>query len=102
MTRGTDVCCSESIIEIAGILELCPSILMKFFLQIRYFTTFLVLLTVQLLYLSISIFSHLLEVLPQCFPDTEFTQEIREVKEPVAHAALGLVGCLVGALTIER
>ena len=71
-------------------------------LQIRYFTTFLVLLTVQLIYLSISIFSHLLELQPQCFPDTEFTAEIRAVEERLTHAALGVLGCLVGALTIER
>ena len=71
-------------------------------LQIRYFTTFLVLLSVQLIYLSISIFSHLLELQPQCFPDTEFTAEIRAVEERLTHAALGVFGCLVGALTIER
>merc|ERR1711953_1389932 len=66
--------------------------------KIRYFTTFLVLPTVQLIYLSISIFSHLLELQPQCFPDTE----IRAVEERLTHAALGVLGCLVGALTIER
>jgi len=70
--------------------------------KIRYFTTFLVLLTIQLIYLSISIFSHLLELQPQCFPDTQFTAEIMAVEERLTHAALGVFGCLVGALTIER
>merc|ERR1719225_778855 len=54
--------------------------------KIRYFTTFLVLLTIQLIYLSISIFSHLLKLQPQCFPDTQFTAEIMAVEERLTHA----------------
>ena len=71
-------------------------------MQIRYFTTFLLLLHVQLVYLVLSIFSQLLVLTPQCFPDTQVTRDIASVAEPVTRASLGVFGCLVGALTIER
>ena len=71
-------------------------------MQIRYFTTFLLLLHVQLVYLALSIFSQLLVLTPQCFPDTQVTKDIASVAEPVTRASLGVFGCLVGALTIER
>lgn len=70
--------------------------------KIRYFTTFLLLLTAQLIYLSLSLFSLVQELLPQCFPSTELTKEIVSVTGPVCRSALGVTGCLVGALTIER
>jgi len=70
--------------------------------QIRYFTTFLLLLHVQLVYLALSIFSQLLELTPQCFPETQLTRDIASVSGPLTRAGLGVFGCLVGALTIER
>ena len=71
-------------------------------LQIRYFTTFLLLISVQLIYLTLSPFHQLLHLLPQCFPSTVLTQEISSVTGLVTRGALGTIGCLVGALTIER
>ena len=71
-------------------------------MQIRYFTTFLLLLHAQLVYLALSIFSQLLQLTPQCFPDTQVTKDIASVAAPVTRAGLGVFGCLVGALTIER
>ena len=46
--------------------------------------------------------SQLLALTPQCFPDTQVTRDIASVAEPVTRASLGVFGCLVGALTIER
>jgi len=70
--------------------------------KIRYFTTFLLLISVQLIYLTLSPFHQLLHLLPQCFPSTVLTQEISSVTGLVTRGALGTIGCLVGALTIER
>ena len=78
------------------------NLLTTFLLQIRYFTTFLLLLHVQLVYLALSIFSQLLELTPQCFPETQLTRDIASVSGPLTRAGLGVFGCLVGALTIER
>jgi len=70
--------------------------------QIRYFKTFLLLLNIQLIYLALSIFSQLLQLLPSCFPTNQLTQDIISFSGPLTRCTLGVFGCVVGALTIER
>ena len=70
--------------------------------QIRYFTTFLLLLAAQLCYLAVSSVSQLLALAPGCSPRPELTADIAAVAAPLTRATLGVFGCVVGALTIER
>lgn len=70
--------------------------------QIRYFKTFLLLLFVQLLYLVVSIVAGAVQLLPQCLPEPGVTDGLRSLATPLTRAMLGLCGCMVGALTVER
>jgi len=63
----------------------------------------LLLLLVQILYLCSSSLTQSLQLLPHCLPaDSDLTRELVSLSHPVTRATLGVFGCVVGALTIER
>jgi len=76
--------------------------------QISYFKIFLLLLTVQIFYLCLSIFSQVLDLFPDnCLISTDNDENegvkiITSITSPLTRSALGVFGCVAGALTIER